>query len=166
MNSDCFCTFMSLPWEYSLKMWPDEFGVTKASFNRFLECFLPRVGKEIALWQYLTDSGELCGFLIFDRQDRECLLVGNGFRLDGDGEGGRGYARLERILSVLNLLDQPYEFNRIHSPYFKLYPDNRVELKNTGLLAARIARDLSDALQCFQTEDDLLFFLPRQKISY
>lgn len=159
-----------LPWGYSLIIRPDEFGKTQRSLDRTVVEVMARWRQKVALVPYITGGGFLAGFLIFDPAFREVIMTGDGFRLDGGGEGGRG---TEKINDVLQVLFGWQDFlNSDAIPFRKkdaleLSPISDEEIRYEEFRLKRIATGISYVLQkYYESEKNLSFFVPRAKMSY
>ncbi len=86
-----------------------DMGITQYSYNTLKNTLTLFKSKDIIIYQINTDiinNGYICGFAIIHKNNDdiyECYFTGNGFRTDGEGEGGRGYVKACHLIEFNNL---------------------------------------------------------------
>ena len=75
---------------------PNTFGITQKSLKMLRNTLAEKIGHRIAVVEVPTND-ICCGYFIFDWNLQNATWTGDGFRLDGGGEGGAGY-RSAKIL--------------------------------------------------------------------
>lgn len=81
---------------------PNTFGVTRPSLSLLRDALVKRADHRLCVLEIPTDDG-CCGFAIFDRDTREVVFTGDGFRPDREGEGGAGYNTAGCIFRIFRI---------------------------------------------------------------
>ena len=84
------------------------YGITSRSLKVLRNALAERIHHRLAVVEIPT-SDLCCGFLILDRDTREAVFTGDGFRVDGGGEGGAGYRSARALFRVFGLTPIPWE---------------------------------------------------------
>lgn len=87
---------------FKLSIDKETMGITCKSLKRLRDELARRIDHSITVWEIQT-SELCCGFLIFDYDAAEAVWSGDGFRTDGEGEGGAGYKTAHVLLSIYNI---------------------------------------------------------------
>lgn len=102
----------------------DTFGITQRALKSLRDELADRIDHAIVVWQLLArdmDHVNCYGFCIIDTTSDEAVIIGDGFRGDGGGEGGAGHRAAQALLSIYricSMLWDPIDF----------YPDNDWEV--------------------------------------
>lgn len=99
-------------------------GITQKALKALRNelCLRFRNSIEVYMW---SQGGITCGYLIYDHTLNEIVLIGDGFRTDGGGEGGAGYRSAEVLFSLFGL--QIYEGLDIPPPKYPVLIEGEEE---------------------------------------
>ena len=103
-----------------IKVHEDTFGITQKALQALRDELATRIDHYIEVWE--IPSGEyysgpprdsqIYGVAILDHTVDEAVIIGDGFRGDGGGEGGAGHRAAQALLSIFGF-SMPY-------PYYEL----------------------------------------------
>lgn len=155
-----------LPSRYVMRMYPADFGITGRCFQRFVIEFTSRMHQEVAIFMYHTEEN-LVGFLIVDPAQKLVILIGDGFREDFKGEGGRGYKKLLEFLEFFGGTVNIVSVNGEDRRPITLRPLNVSEVDDSKKYAKRICEQLKKGLGYYlENEEKMSLFIPGNKIRY
>ena len=80
----------------------NSFGITQRSLKILRDTLAERSKNHIAVVEVPTND-LCCGFFIFDKDLREAVWTGDGFRTDRCGEGGSGYRSAEALFMLYRI---------------------------------------------------------------
>lgn len=89
-----------------IKVHTDTFGVTQRALKALRDELADRIDHKIEVWQLPASDGEeveCYGLVIYDFTDGEVVVIGDGFRGDGGGEGGSGHRAAQALLAIYGL---------------------------------------------------------------
>lgn len=115
------------------------FGITQRSLKMLRNSIAARYTHRIAVIEVPT-SNSCCGFLVLDRDERESIWTGDGFRIDGGGEGGAGYRTAQALFNMFRLVSIPWEMVNFEEVYTK--PEKEIE---SWLMS--LSQEITDSLE-------------------
>jgi len=89
-----------------LKLHEDTFGITQKALKALRNELADRIDHEIDVRELPSSEMGHCGgfgYAIIDRTMEEVVIIGDGFRHDGQGEGGAGARAALALLSVYGM---------------------------------------------------------------
>ena len=92
----------------------DTLGVTKPALKAMRDIISDASRHRIVVWELRTPDG-CYGFAVVDDTIRTIAFVGDGFRLDGGGEGGAGHRSVHALLQVWGI--EPFPVLREEKPF-------------------------------------------------
>ncbi|MEJ2717416.1 MAG: hypothetical protein P8182_09800 [Deltaproteobacteria bacterium] len=87
---------------YTLIFDESTFGNTERSLKMLRDVLVHRIDRHIAVIEVPSDH-LCCGFLVLDKDAKEAVFVGDGFRTDNGGEGGAGYKSAKALLNLFGI---------------------------------------------------------------
>lgn len=90
---------------YNVNFDESSFGITRKSLLRLRNAIAENIREKLFMVEVAT-SKITCGFFVFVHYNTgvvSAIWTGDGFRTDGGGEGGRGYASAMKILSLFGI---------------------------------------------------------------
>jgi hypothetical protein len=104
----------------NIKVLEETFGITEKSLTALRNELARRVDHRLKVFTVPAADNRQClgyGVLILDESTDEAVIVGDGFRGDGGGEGGAGYRACEALLALFGLhptyeLENPVAFDQ------------------------------------------------------
>jgi hypothetical protein len=87
----------------------ETFGATDPSLKALRDEIMLRFDHRLSIIEALVkedDINDTCkgyGFVIFDADTEETIIIGDGFRADGGGEGGQGHRAAQALLRLMGL---------------------------------------------------------------
>lgn len=119
----------------------DTFGITQASLKMLRDTIAEKINNKIGIVKVPTND-LCCGYLIFDLEKQNATWTGDGFRLDGGGEGGAGYKSAEIFFRFFRIW--PIEWEQIDFDKIYFTTDEAQRVKQFMELANEIAKRLID----------------------
>lgn len=119
------------------------FGITQRSLKLLRDTIALNCDRPLMVVEVPTDH-LCCGFMIFVKKEYgiEVIWTGDGFRLDGGGEGGAGYRTAETILYLFGV--KPFGWENWQS-YEDLYTSTKeVIRKSIKEMAEQILETIGD----------------------
>ena len=91
--------------DWSVKLHTETLGVTQPALQALRNELAKRVNHFVAVIE-IPAAGEChCyGFAIVDQTEKEVVIIGDGFRGDGGGEGGAGHRAAQALLSIFGIM--------------------------------------------------------------
>lgn len=93
--------------DYRLTLHQETLGVTKRALKALRDELAQRLDHELIVFQVPSaDSAhrECYGLFLVDKSSREIVIIGDGFRGDGGGEGGAGHRAALALLAIYHLV--------------------------------------------------------------
>lgn len=83
----------------------DTLGITQLALKSLRNELAARISHEICVIEVPGDFGTsgCYGFFIVDKDSQEVIVIGDGFRADGGGEGGAGHRAAQALLSIYGI---------------------------------------------------------------
>lgn len=89
---------------YDVKWNEDAWGITNKSLTNFRNALVDCWNDRIALFEAGTmQEGEIVGFVVVNKDKKQIIFTGDGFRRDGGGEGGTGYRSVKHLCDLLGI---------------------------------------------------------------
>jgi len=91
---------------YRLTLHEETLGVPQPALKALRNELAQRIDHELLVIQVPTGDGAHCGvygFFLVDKSAREIVIIGDGFRGDGGGEGGASGRAAQALLSIYGL---------------------------------------------------------------
>lgn len=92
--------------DYRLTLHKETLGITQRALKALRDELAQRIDHELLLFQVPSSDGAHCGiygFFLVDRSAKEIVIIGDGFRGDGGGEGGTGHRAAQALLALYGL---------------------------------------------------------------
>lgn len=92
---------------YRLTLHQETLGVTQRALKALRDELAQRIDHEILVFQVPSEDGSHCeiyGFFLVDKTAEEIVIIGDGFRGDGGGEGGAGHRAALALLAIYHLV--------------------------------------------------------------
>lgn len=92
---------------YKITLHRETLGVTQRALKSLRDELAKRIDHELLIFQVPSSDGAHCeiyGFFVVDKTDREIVIIGDGFRGDGGGEGGSGHRAALALLAIYHLV--------------------------------------------------------------
>jgi len=91
--------------EWLVQFHDETLGITQAALTALRNELCERFHNEILVFQVPSreNSCRCYGFIILDRIFKDIVIVGDGFRADGKGEGGAGHRAAQTLLTLLGV---------------------------------------------------------------
>ena len=102
----------------NIKVHEDTFGITQKALKALRDELAARIDHYIEVWEipsgeYYTfkqaQDSQCYGVVIIDQTVEEAVIIGDGFRGDGGGEGGAGHRAARALLSIFGF-SMPYVY--------------------------------------------------------
>jgi len=116
----------------------NSFGITQRSLKILRDTLARSIDQHIAVFEVPTND-LCCGYLILNRDTGTATFTGDGFRIDGGGEGAAGYRSACALLAMYHLWVLPLEPINIEEIYQGKTESVRQKLLS---LAWRVAQNL------------------------
>jgi hypothetical protein len=117
----------------------ESFGITQTSLKMLRNAIAEKLTHRIAVFEIPTND-LCCGYLIFDWEWQDATWTGDGFRMDGSGEGGAGYRSAEALFEFFGI--RPIRWEAVNMDEVYSLPGEDIEKFLLGL-AQKIAQDLT-----------------------
>lgn len=128
----------------------DTFGITQKSLKMLRDTLAAKLKHYIVVAKVPT-SNLCCGYFIFDWDAQDVTWTGDGFRLDGAGEGGAGYKSAQSLFTLYDIIPVSWETVNFEEIY------SGVDKNKIGNFLFNLARDIVNDL------DDSLFYIPADR---
>jgi len=82
-------------------------GVTQRALKTLRDELAQRIEHELLIFKVPSENGAHCeiyGFFLVDKTAGETVIIGDGFRGDGGGEGGSGHRAALALLAIYHLV--------------------------------------------------------------
>lgn len=109
--------------DYKLTLHRETLGVTQRALKALRDELAARIDHEVLIFQVPSRDGphvRCYGIFLVDRTTEEIVIIGDGFRGDNSGEGGKGHRAAQSLLSIYGLT--PVELGG--TPYTVDYVDD------------------------------------------
>ena len=116
----------------------ETFGITQRSLKMLRDTITKAASQHIAVFEIPTND-LCCSFLILNRDTQRATFTGDGFRMDGGGEGGAGYRSAQALLDMFGIRVFRWETINIEEIY-----QGKVTQAEAMLLA--MAREIDKSL--------------------
>lgn len=86
-----------------VKVYEETFGITQRALKALRDELAGRIDHALAVWVLPAGGSEhveCYGLCIVDHTTDEAVIIGDGFRGDGGGEGGAGHRAAQALLSI------------------------------------------------------------------
>lgn len=85
-----------------VKVYEETFGITRKSLKALRDELAGRIDHILSVWELPAEDtqAECYGLCIVDLTVDEAVIIGDGFRRDGGGEGGAGHRAALALLSI------------------------------------------------------------------
>jgi len=80
----------------------NSFGITQRSLKVLRNTLSRSIDQHIAVVEIPTND-LCCGYLILNRDTGVATFTGDGFRIDGGGEGGAGYRSAQALMTLFGI---------------------------------------------------------------
>ena len=120
---------------------PNTFGITQKSLKMLRNVLAEKINHRIAIVEIPTDD-ICCGYFIFDWELQNATWTGDGFRVDGGGEGGAGY-RSANILFGLFAAGLIHHSEQVNFDEIYSLQEGETE-RQLKALAKKIAAEIRD----------------------
>ena len=90
----------------TIKVHTDTFGITAKALKALRDELAERIDHKIEVWELEAgerDHVEGYGLVIYDFTKGEVVVIGDGFRGDGGGEGGAGHRAAQALLAIYGI---------------------------------------------------------------
>lgn len=104
--------------KYKVTLHRETLGVTQPALKALRDELALRIDHEICVFQVPSQDGDGCdayGFFLVDKTTNEITIIGDGFRGDNGGEGGKGHRAAQALLAIYGL--KPFELPDDAAPY-------------------------------------------------
>ena len=91
---------------YTVTLHKETLGFTQMALKALRDELAERIDHELIVFQVPSKNGSHCdiyGFSLVDKTAREIAIIGDGFRGDGGGEGGKGHRAAQALLAIHRL---------------------------------------------------------------
>ncbi len=93
--------------DYRITLHQETLGITQRALKALRDELAQRISHEILVFQVPSEDDSHCeiyGFFLVDKTDKEIVIIGDGFRGDGGGEGGAGHRAALALLAIYHLV--------------------------------------------------------------
>lgn len=93
--------------DYRLTLHQETLGVTKRALKALRDELAQRLDHELIVFQVPAEDDAHCecyGLFLVDKTDKVIVIIGDGFRGDGGGEGGAGHRAALALLAIYHLV--------------------------------------------------------------
>ena len=120
----------------------ESFGITQRSLKVLRDALARSIDHQIAVVEVPTN--DLCsGFLILNKSTGIATFTGDGFRMDGGGEGGAGRKSAMALLTIYGIIPILWEPESCQISIDEIYQGEKEKVKRKIL---NLAKDISKTL--------------------
>jgi len=106
-------------------------GITQHALKALRDTLADRIDHNLVVCRVVADDGHAYGLFVLDYTVGVAVVVGDGFRQDGGGEGGAGHRAAQALLSIWGI--EPIEWDNVcrYTEEVEEYRDIIVEMWDT-----------------------------------
>jgi len=106
-------------------------GITQRALKVLRNTLAYRIDNKLDVWQVNSLDTIAYGFIILDYTKQQAIIIGDGFRSDGGGEGGAGHRAAQALLAIYGITpveaEEPLDYTEDVEDYINLI-DNLPEM--------------------------------------
>jgi len=84
-------------------LYSETLGITSKALMILRNVLANKIGHELEVWQVAALDGMAYGLIVMDYTKEQAVIIGDGFRPDGGGEGGAGHRAAQALLAIYGI---------------------------------------------------------------